>query len=324
MYSPSSFRISSSGSPASRSSTARAITSASRVSAFSRATAGGSTQRRLDARDELGDRELLDAVLAERRQDVRDVLHEGPVRADDEHAAAGVPLALGVDQPRGAVEADRGLAGARAALDHERPVRLVGDQPVLVGLDRGDDVAHVRVAAAVELLEQEVADARAVERRAVERLVGDVEQLASLGAEAAAERDALRILRRRRVERPGRRRLPVDDDLVALVVVHPAAADVERPLDRLEVEPAEEEAALGVLEGREPLRRPGVERGLRDLAVGGVGGAADDLAHALEARVGVVDVRLLGLQLRMAHASESSYAAVRSEAARELRSEATL
>ena len=278
------------------------------MSAFSRATGSAVGERRLDALDELGDRELRDAVLAERGQHVRDVLHEGAVRADDEDAAAGVPLALGVDEPRRAVQPDRGLAGAGAALDHERPVGLVGDQPVLVGLDRRDDVAHVGVAAAVELLEQEVADAGAVERRAVERLVGDVEQLPSLGAEAAAQRDALRILRRRRVERPRRRRLPVDDDLVALVVVHPAAADVERPLDGLEVEPAEEEAALGVLEGREPLRRPRVERRLGDLAVGGVGGAADDLAHPLEARVGVVDVRLLGLQLRMAHAFESTRA----------------
>ena len=42
MYSPSSFKISSSGSAVSRSAAARAITAAIRVSAFSRATAGGS------------------------------------------------------------------------------------------------------------------------------------------------------------------------------------------------------------------------------------------------------------------------------------------
>ena len=158
-------------------------------------------QRRLDAGDELGDGELRDAALAERGQHVRDVLHERSVRADDEHAAAGVPFTLGVDEPRRAMEADRRLAGAGTALDHERPVRLAGDQPVLVGLDRRDDVAHVGVAAAVELLEEEVADAGAVERRAVERLVGDVEQLAALRAEAAAQRDALRILRGGGVER---------------------------------------------------------------------------------------------------------------------------
>ena len=61
------------------------------------------------------------------------------------------------------------------------------DQPVLVGLDRRDDVAHVRVAVALELLEQEVADGGAVEDRAVERLVGDVDHAPSLRAEAAAQ-----------------------------------------------------------------------------------------------------------------------------------------
>ena len=126
MYSPSSFRISSSGAPASRSSTARAITSAKRVSAFRRATAGGSTLIGATPVDEVRDGELLDAVLAERRQDVRDVLHERAVRPDDEHAAPGVALAFGVDQPRGAVQPDRRLAGAGAALDDKRTVRAHG------------------------------------------------------------------------------------------------------------------------------------------------------------------------------------------------------
>ena len=182
-------------------------------------------------------------------------------------------LALRVEQPRGAVQADRGLAGAGAALDHERRVRVVRDQPVLVGLDRRDDVAHVHVAVALELLEQEVADGGTVDDRAVERLVGDVEQPAAVGAEAPAQRDAVRILRRRRVERARGRRLPVDDDLPLLVVVHPAAADVERARHRLEVEPAEAEPALRVLERAQALRRPGVHRRLRDLAVDLVAGA---------------------------------------------------
>ena len=132
------------------------------------------------------------------------------------------------------------------------------------------------VAAALELLEQEVADAGAVERRAVERLVGDVEQPPALRAEAAAQRDALRVGRRRGVEGPRRGRLPVDDDLLPLVVVHPAAADVQRPLDLLEVEPAEEQAPLGVLEGREPAGAPRLEREGRDLLVGGRRRPADD------------------------------------------------
>ena len=83
--------------------------------------------------------------------------------------------------------------------------------------------------------------------------------------------------------------------------MHPAPADVERAAHRLDVEAAEAEAELGVLVGAQALRRPGVHRGLRDLAVDPVAGARDDLAHALEVLVGPVDVALLRLQLRVAH-----------------------
>jgi hypothetical protein len=38
-------------------------------------------------------------------------------------------------------------------LDDERRLGVTRDQPVLVGLDRRDDVAHVRLAAALELVE---------------------------------------------------------------------------------------------------------------------------------------------------------------------------
>src|SRR5438067_1827506 len=85
----------------------------------------------------------------------------------------------------------------------------------------------------------------ALDRGAVERLVGDVEQPALLGAIAAAHGDALRLLRRRGVERPRRGRLPVDDERVVLVVVDPAAADVERPRRPVERQPAEDEPPLG-------------------------------------------------------------------------------
>lgn len=243
-------------------------------------------------------------MLAERGQDVRDVLHEEPVRADDEDAGAREPVALGVEEPRRAVEADRGLPRAGAALEHERPVGRVCDQPVLVGLDRGDDVSHPRVPRAVELLEQEVTDRGTVERCAVERLVRDVEQPAAVGAEAAAEGDALRIDRRRRIERPRGGRLPVDDELAARVVLDPAPTDIEGPLDVLEVEPAEEEPALGVLVGDEALRAPRLERERRDLLVGRRRGARDEVAHPVERRVGTIDVVLLLWEVRVAHASE--------------------
>ena len=120
-------------------------------------------------------------------------------------------------------------------------------------------------------------------------------------AEATPERDALRVHRRGCVERPRRGRLPVHDEALAVVVVDPAPPDVERPLERLEVEAAEAEPALGVLVGSEPPRRPGVERSLRHLAVRRVGGTDDDVAHVLQAGVGVVDVRLLRRELGVRH-----------------------
>ena len=256
---------------------------------------------RLDAVDELADGALFDGVLAECRQDVGDVLHEDAVRPDHEHASMLQRLPLRVEEPRSPMEPDGCLAGTGAALDHERDIGVVCDQAVLVGLDRGDDVAHVHVTVTLELFEQEVADRCPVDDRTVERLVGDVEQAPPIGPEATPESHAVRILGRRRVERPRCRRLPVDHDLTLLLVVDPAAADVERPRQRLEVESAEAKPPVGILERAQALCRPGVHRRLRDLAVDLVAGGGDDVAHPLEMLVRAVDVGLLGAQLRVAH-----------------------
>ena len=192
------------------------------------------------------------------------------------------------------METDRRLAGARAALDDERAVGLGGDEAVLVGLDRRDDVAHPRVAAAVELLEEEVGDSGALDRAAVERLVGDVEELASLRAEAAALRDAVRILRRRGVERPRGRRLPVDDERLLLGVRDPAAADIQRPRIRIEAQPAEDETALGVLERLHAALRPRLHVERRPLGRHRLLRALDGRTHPVELVVRGVDVVLLG------------------------------
>ena len=111
--------------------------------------------RRDDTREQLAGRGHDDGVgLAERRQHLVDVAQEDPVRPDDEHAGAGDPLAVGVDQERGPVQRDRRLAGARAALHHEHAGERRADHRVLVGLDRRDDVAHVAAARRVEAGEQ--------------------------------------------------------------------------------------------------------------------------------------------------------------------------
>ncbi len=229
---------------------------------------------------------------------MRDVVHEGRVRTDDED-----PPQLGavrVQQERGPVEAHRRLAGSRAALDHERWGGVTRDQAVLVGLDRGDDVPHAAGATARQLLEQQVVHGgAAVETR--ERLVAEVEQAPAVGAEAAPQRDAVRCGGRGGVERARGRGLPVDDEDELIRVVHPAAPDVQRLGGALEVDAAEAEAALCIGEGHEPARGPGLERLRLDLAAARRRRPLDRLAHPVEAPVGVIDVRLLGGQLGVRH-----------------------
>ena len=61
-----------------------------------------------------------------------------------------------VEKERGAVEADRGLARARSALDDEATVERRADDRVLFGLDRRDDVAHLAGTRPAQLGEQRV------------------------------------------------------------------------------------------------------------------------------------------------------------------------
>src|SRR5579859_3420987 len=295
---PSAYSTSSSGAGFTESSTARAIASRSRVSDLSSATSRASS-RPTSMPEQLRHGALLDRLLAERGQHVRDVVHEGRVRADDEHAPQ--LLAVREEKPRRTVQADGGLARSRSALDDERAVGLGGDEPVLVGLDRRDDVAHPAFAAAVELLEQEVGDGCAVDRGAVQRLVGDVEQPAPLGAVAAAHGDALRLLRGRGIEGPRGGRLPVDDERLVLVVVHPATPDVERTRRPVERQAPEDEPALGVVERLAPPLRPGLHRNRGVARSHRVLHAIEARAHRIEAGVRVVDERLFLLQLRMRH-----------------------
>ena len=73
----------------------------------------------LDLGHETRDRRQRDAGLAERREDLLDVAQEERVRSDDEHALALEGEAVRVEEVRGAVQRDGGLAGARTALDEQ-------------------------------------------------------------------------------------------------------------------------------------------------------------------------------------------------------------
>ena len=181
---------------------------------------------------------------------------------------------------------------------------LAGDEAVLIGLDRGDDVAHPAFARMVELLQEEVLDARdRVLERAVERFVAQVEEPTALRAEAAAERDAVRVVGRRRVERPRSRSLPVDDERLRIVVVHPAPPHVDGGVVAVDVDAAEAETAFRVGQRLQSADAPALDRLRCDLGRRGRRRALDRRPRALERGVGVVDVGLLGRELGVRHGS---------------------
>ena len=133
-----------------------------------------------------------------------------------------------VQQEGGAVQPDRGLARARAALHDEAAIERRADDRVLLALDRGDDVAHLPGAGPPELGEHRVGHAaRSGERvRIVEVLVEDVLQVGAGEHEPAPQAQAERIGERRPVERRRDVGPPVDDDGRAVAVLDVAAPDV--------------------------------------------------------------------------------------------------
>ena len=121
-------------------------------------------------------------------------------------------------QVRGTVQADRGLAGARAALHHQALIERGTDDHVLLGLDGGDDLAHRAGAGGADLGQHRVGDARAGGL-----VVGVVELLVEVGGELAvgqrepaAVRQAERVGVGGAVERRGDRRPPVDHHRIVL------------------------------------------------------------------------------------------------------------
>jgi Activator of Hsp90 ATPase homolog 1-like protein len=107
------------------------------------------------------------------------------------------------------------------------------------------------------------------------------------------------------VERSRGRRLPVHDENVLGVVVHPATPDVEWVGRSFEIDPAETETALRIVEGLEPAGRPGLDRLGGDLGCAGAWCGQQRRAHAVEPFVRPIDVRLLDRKLRMGHHTES-------------------
>ena len=197
--------------------TARLSSVAMRAEPLTASGAGSSSPSRVSPRGRTGrpprsDRRTL--VSPSDGQHGADVVDEHRRRADDQDAAAAVPVAPGVHQVGDAVQRDRGLARAGPARDDQRAVVGRADGEVLLALDRRDDVAHLRPALAGDRGEERaVADDGAVELGVgVEQLVLHPDDLRGADGDGAAAHHAERVGRRRPVERRRRGSPPVDDD----------------------------------------------------------------------------------------------------------------
>jgi hypothetical protein len=257
-----------------------------------------------DLGDQVLDRTLGDVDLAQPRQHVADEGQVGGAGADHQHPVPGQPLPVLVEQERGPVQADRGLAGAGAALDHDRLGQRRPDQVVLLWLDGGDDVAHRPDARPLDLGHQHPVGGghglRLVQQ--VEDLVLDRGQGAAPVAEPAPGPDAVPVGRAGPVEGMGQPGPPVDHHRVALGVADVPAPHVEPRLRRVGavvvVQPPEEQPGPPVVgQRRDPLPQLPLHR-LRRIPVGPGGRQRPrPLPHRRQTPPGVLQHLPLGQQL---------------------------
>ena len=212
---------------------------------------------------QVGDHPLLHVALAQRRQHLGDVVEERRVRSDDQHALAQQPPTVLEQQVRGTVQAHRGLAGARAALDDEALVATGADHHVLLGLDRGDDLAHRAGAGGADLGEDRVGHAGGDVGggRVGEVLVEVRRQLPLAHREPAAVGEPEGVVHGRPVERRRDRCPPVDDHRLVVVVLDVPAADVPAVgrlarAGRILLDAPEEVAGAGRAQIVEGIRAP--------------------------------------------------------------------
>lgn len=162
-------------------------------------------------------------------QHLGDVGEEGAVGSEDEESAALDALGVGVEEVRGPVQADRGLAGAGGSLHTDGGGEVGADEVVLVGLDGGGDVAHGADTGALDLAGDDTAALTggrggsgpgpfcgpAVHREPLVLQAGQIGGVAlarGSPSEAAPDRDALWILGPGLVEGARDGGAPVDDE----------------------------------------------------------------------------------------------------------------
>ncbi len=155
---------------------------------------------------------------------------------DDQHRPMREFGTMGVQQVRRPVQRDRGLTGPGTALHDEDAVMPGPDDPVLLDLDRLDDVAHLPGPTRVHRRQQRVLVGEHVVRIGIdgveiERLVLDPEHLASVRLDMPAPRQPFRRCDGREIKRPRRRCPPIHQIghvVIGLVRMDADAADIER------------------------------------------------------------------------------------------------
>ena len=281
--------------------------------------------RPLHVGHEIGEHHLLDTGLAQRGQHTVDVAQEHPVRPDDEHALVLEREPVRVQQIRGSVERDDGLARTRPSLHHQHARLGRADDLVLLALDGGHDVAELTGTTALQHREQRAVTANAfrpagrrdtvlradAEVTLAEQLVLDAEKIPAVHVEVATAHQTERLATGRAVERLGDRRPPVHHHGVGELVGHRETADVEalRRLGRrlAAVDAAEHEGGIAEIELGETVEDRLVEH---VALVAGLERATErafvKTAHLprvglalLEAAIGEVDELLLSGEIRV-------------------------
>ena len=171
------------------------------------------------------DRRLHHRGLTERREHLRDVGEEQPVRTDHEQLAPGELGPVRVEQERRPVKTHGRLPSAWPTLHDDQLIHRRAYDYVLFRLDRRNDVAHRTRPTTLELGEQRVRHAARTALCAVR--IGEVfverpDEATPFEREPASGIETLRIGPCRPVERRRDRRPPIDDDRIPIRVLHMA------------------------------------------------------------------------------------------------------
>ena len=168
---------------------------------------------------------------------------------------------MGIEQVRGPVQCDGGLARSGATLDDDGSGDGGADDPVLFGLDGAHDVRHASGALGVQGRQQR---ALALQRFIVGQHAGvkDVVlnglDLAALQDQVAAAADTLAVEGRGLVEVPGFGRAPVNHEPLEVIGGEADTADV-LGFPRVQVEAAEHQPVVHSIELRQAVLIEGRE-----------------------------------------------------------------